>query len=52
MIERAEIYRCRPPEEIFVPILVLLAEVEDRVPGDADIAQAVRGLQEERSGGP
>ena len=39
--ERAELYRCRPPEELRVPILVTPVEVEDRVPEEAEIAQVV-----------
>ena len=32
--ERAEFYRCRPPEGIRVPILVTPVAVEDGIPGE------------------
>ena len=50
--ERVEIYRCRPPEGLRVTILVLPAAVEDRIPGEEEMAQAVRILKRCRSGGP
>ena len=50
--EKTELYRCRPPEGLRVPILVMPSEVEYIVPEEADIAQAVRGVKWERAGGP
>ena len=49
--EREELYRCTIPEGIRVPILVFPAEVEDGVPEEAEISQAVRGLKGGRAGG-
>ena len=50
--ERAEIYRCRPPEELHGTILVTPSEVEDRVPEESEVAQKVRRLKGGRVGGP
>ena len=50
--ERADLYRCRQPEELRVPIMVTPSEVEDGVPEESDITQVVRGLKEGRAGGP
>ena len=47
-IERLELYMLIPPEGLQMPILVTPAEVEDVFPEETDIAQAVRGLKEER----
>ena len=53
MIERLELYRCKPPEGLRVPILVSPTKVEDGVPEEAEIAQAVRGIKERGGvGGP
>ena len=52
MTEREDIYRCRPPEGLPVPILVTPAEVEDRIPLEVDIEQAVRDLKRRTVGGP
>ena len=38
---RADLYRCRPPEGLWVPILVIPAEVEDRITGEEELAQEV-----------
>ena len=50
--ERSEIYRCRSPEVIQVPILVILAAVEDGIPGEEEVAQLVWILKRGRYGGP
>ena len=50
--KRAEIYRCRPPEGLRVPILVTPVAVEDRILEEAEVAQAVQGLKRVRSYGP
>ena len=42
--ERVELYRYRPPEGQRVPLLVRPGEVEEGVPDEPDIAEAVRGL--------
>ena len=47
--KRAELYRCRPPEELLVPIIVILAAVEYRIQGEEEV---VRSLKRGRSGGP
>ena len=49
--KRAEIYRCRPPEGIRVPILIMTAAVEDGIPGGEEVEQAVRNLKRVISGG-
>ena len=49
--ERAELYRCRPPEGLRVSILVMLTAVEDGIPREAEGAQAVRSLKMGRAGG-
>ena len=36
-MKRSELYSCRPPEGLQVPIMVTLAEVEDGVPGKAEV---------------
>ena len=50
--ERADLFRCIPPEGLRVTILVFLVEVEYRVPEEADISQAVRSLKGGRAGYP
>ena len=49
--ERAEIYKCRPPEGLQVPILVTMEAVEDRILGEEKVAQAVQSLKRVRAGG-
>ena len=48
--ERVDLYRCRPPEGICVPITVITEKVDNVFPEEADIEQAVRGLKRGRSG--
>ena len=50
-MERADLYRCRQPEGLQVPIMVMPSEVEDGVPEESDITQVVRGLKGGRLGG-
>ena len=49
-VERAEIYRCRTPEGICVPILVTPSEVENGVPKEAEVAQLVWKFKGGRAG--
>ena len=48
----AEMYRCRPPEGLWVPVLVGSAMVADSIPGAAKIEQAVKDLRQSRARGP
>ena len=48
--ERAEIYRCMPPEGLCPPLLVQPADIEDFVPTKSDIVVVVQGLKGVRSG--
>ena len=50
--EWEELYKCRPPEGLLVPILVTPAAVEDGILGEEEVAQAVRGLNRVRAGVP
>ena len=52
MTERAEIYRCIPPEGLRMPIMVMSAVVDDGVTEKAYIEQVVRGLKGGRETGP
>ena len=49
---RAELYRCRPPEGLRFPILVMPAAVDDGIPGEEEVAQAARSFKRGRAGGP
>ena len=49
--KRAELYRCRPPDGIRIPILVMPETVEHRIPGEEEVEQAVRSIKRGRSGG-
>ena len=49
--ESAELYRCRPPEGLRVPLLVQKSNIEDGIPREAEVASAVRGLKGGRLGG-
>ena len=51
-VVRAELYRCRPPARLKVPILVQPAAVSDDVPTELEVDLAVRGMKYGRSGGP
>ena len=50
--EQAELYRYRPPEGLRLPILVTPSAVDNRLPGEEEVAQAVRSLKRGRAGGP
>ena len=49
--ESVEIYRCRPPEGLWVPILVILAAVDNVILLGAYIEQALRDLKGGRAVG-
>ena len=51
-MEREDLYRCRHPEGLRVPIMVTPSEVEDGFPEESDITQVLRGLKGGRAGGP
>ena len=50
-MERVELYRCRPPEGLQVPLLVRQSNIEDGMPTEAEVAEAVRVLKGVRAGG-
>ena len=43
--ERAELYRCRPPEVLRVPILVRQSDIEDGIPTEAELGITVKVLK-------
>ena len=45
---REELYICRPPEGLWVPLLVQQVEVDDRMPLEEEIELAVRGMKGRR----
>ena len=47
-----EIYSCRTPGGLRVPILTTPTVVDDGIPSEEDIEQAVRELKRGVSGGP
>ena len=49
---RVELYSCRSHEGLRFPIMVTPAEVEEGIPGEEELAQAVRSLKRGRSGSP
>ena len=49
--DRAELYRCSPPEGLQVPLLVQTAEVNVSIPSEAEIEVAVQGLKIGIAGG-
>ena len=49
---RAELYKCRIPARLKVPILVQPAAVNDDVPTVAEVKMLVRGLKGGRAVGP
>ena len=51
-VERAELYRCWPTEGLRVPLLVRQADIEDGIPTEAEVVEAVRGLKVDIVGGP
>ena len=50
--ERAELYRCRIPEGIWVPILLTPAAVEYGILGGEEVSQVVQNLKRGRYGDP
>ena len=50
-VARAELYMCRTPEGLKVPLLVGKADIEEGIPIEAKVAEAVRGLKGVRLGG-
>ena len=49
-MERADIYRCIPPEGLRVSIIMMPAAVDDGLLEEANIDQSVRGLKGGRAG--
>ena len=49
--ERVELYRCRKPEGPKFPLLVQKSDIKDRIPTEAEVAEAVQGLKGVRAGG-
>ena len=47
--EREDLYRCRLPEGLQVPLLVQLTEVDDGIPLEAEIELSVQDLKEGRA---
>ena len=50
--DRVELYRCRPPERLRVPILVQLSAVNNDIIAEAEIDMTLQGLKGGRAGGP
>ena len=50
--ERTELYRCRPPEVLRVPILVRQSDIADGVPKEVEVETVVKGLKGGRAGPP
>ena len=50
--ERAELYRCRPPEGLRVPVSVQQSDIEGGIPRETEVETAVKGLKGGRLGGP
>ena len=48
--ERANIYRCRPPEGLQVPLLVRQFDIEYGIPTEAEVEASVRVLKGGRKG--
>ena len=44
-VERAELYRRRPLEGLKFQLLVRQADIEEGIPTEAEVAEAVRGLK-------
>ena len=51
-IEWSELYRCRPPEGLKVPILVRQADIEDGITTEAEMETSVKWLKRVRAGVP
>ena len=50
--EREELYRCRPPEGLRVPILVRYSDIKDGIPTESEVEKSVKGMKGGRAGGP
>ena len=50
-VERVELYRCRPPARIWLPILVHLVVVNNDIMVEVYIEMVVQGIKGGRSGG-
>ena len=50
--ERAELYRCRLPEGLRVPILVRQSDIADGVTTEVEVETVVKGLKGGRAGAP
>ena len=50
-MERAELYRCRPPKELRVPILVWKSDIKDVIPTESEVEALVKGMKVGRAGG-
>ena len=51
-LERVELYRCRPPKGLRVPLLVRQADIKDGIPMAAEVAEEVRDIKGVRGKGP
>ena len=51
-VERAELYRCRLPEGLSIPLLVRQSDIKDGISREAEVAEEVRGMKGGRLGGP
>ena len=49
--KRLKVYRCMPPEGIWITIMLTLEAVDDGIPGEEEVAQGVWSLKRGRSGG-
>ena len=49
--DKADLYRCRPPEGLKSPLLMRRADIEDGIPTGAEVVEAVWGLKGGRAGG-
>ena len=50
-MKRVELYRCSPPEEPRVSILVRQSDIEDDIPIESAVVKVVKGLKGGRGGG-
>ena len=50
-VERVELYRCRLPEGLKVPLLVRKVEIKDSIPTESEVAEEVQVLKGGRMGG-
>ena len=49
--KRVDLYRCRPPEELRVPILVGKLDIEDGIPMELEVETEVTGPKGGIAGG-